>query len=306
LEQVKKLDAYELYDEDEQVESSATLYELSMRAEIEPIVGLRATDDHAATAFNKNSDDESCTPIADGESEGSSTQKTSISRKNHSIFRLSDFYHAKVSPDPIVVKKNMSQVLQRHLQGRSSSTFSLSSTNATATVTVNHCGGEVDGEQSGGANQTSPPPPPPPAVYMSKQPLFSPEECREVIGWAEKHARDKLLLSRAARAKAKAAEALTADAKAEAGAEVHAGVVSTSDTTEIPMNEVEVEVEVDDESGGWTTSRHYSVPTTDLPVHEIPELLRWFKRQLREILGPMLATQFIHGDVDVNATATGV
>jgi predicted 2-oxoglutarate/Fe(II)-dependent dioxygenase YbiX len=28
--------------------------------------------------------------------------------------------------------------------------------------------------------------------------------------------------------------------------------------------------------GGWTTARHYAVPTTDLPVHAVPELLpRW-------------------------------
>jgi len=24
------------------------------------------------------------------------------------------------------------------------------------------------------------------------------------------------------------------------------------------------------EQGGWTTARHYSVPTTDIPIHEVP------------------------------------
>ena len=28
---------------------------------------------------------------------------------------------------------------------------------------------------------------------------------------------------------------------------------------------------------GWTTSRHYSVPTTDIPLHEIPSILNWFR-----------------------------
>jgi tetratricopeptide (TPR) repeat protein len=29
-------------------------------------------------------------------------------------------------------------------------------------------------------------------------------------------------------------------------------------------------------SDGWTTSRHYAVPTTDIPVHELTELHSWF------------------------------
>jgi hypothetical protein len=45
-------------------------------------------------------------------------------------------------------------------------------------------------------------------------------------------------------------------------------------------------------SGGWTTSRHYAVPTTDVPVAEVPALLPWFNALLEDRLMPMLAEQF--------------
>lgn len=44
--------------------------------------------------------------------------------------------------------------------------------------------------------------------------------------------------------------------------------------------------------GGWTTARHYAVPTTDLPVHEDPVLLRWFRSLMRQRLGPLLERQW--------------
>lgn len=40
--------------------------------------------------------------------------------------------------------------------------------------------------------------------------------------------------------------------------------------------------------GGWTTSRHYAVPTTDLPVHESDALLGWFTRAFRGRIAPWL------------------
>ena len=43
---------------------------------------------------------------------------------------------------------------------------------------------------------------------------------------------------------------------------------------------------------GWTTSRHYAVPTTDIPIHEIPELLQWFNKILTTRLRPLLALQY--------------
>lgn len=44
--------------------------------------------------------------------------------------------------------------------------------------------------------------------------------------------------------------------------------------------------------GGWSTTRHYSVPTTDLPVHALPHTLHWFNAALRTSLAPMLAAQY--------------
>ena len=41
--------------------------------------------------------------------------------------------------------------------------------------------------------------------------------------------------------------------------------------------------------GGWTTSRHYAVPTTDLPVHEVPALLPRWNELTRGALGRFLA-----------------
>ncbi|KAG5189460.1 hypothetical protein JKP88DRAFT_206182 [Tribonema minus] len=46
------------------------------------------------------------------------------------------------------------------------------------------------------------------------------------------------------------------------------------------------------EHKGWTTSRHYAVPTTDLPVHAVPALRAWFCALLRERLFPLLSAQF--------------
>merc|ERR1712113_702414 len=41
-------------------------------------------------------------------------------------------------------------------------------------------------------------------------------------------------------------------------------------------------------NGGWTTARHYAVPTTDIPLHSIPPLLRWFNGILKTKLRPLL------------------
>ncbi|CAM9893481.1 unnamed protein product [Ectocarpus sp. 12 AP-2014] len=45
-------------------------------------------------------------------------------------------------------------------------------------------------------------------------------------------------------------------------------------------------------NGGWTTSRHYAVPTTDLPVHVLKSTLPWFRSLVRERLFPALAKRF--------------
>lgn len=45
-------------------------------------------------------------------------------------------------------------------------------------------------------------------------------------------------------------------------------------------------------NGGWTASRHYSVPTTDLPIHQVPNLLGWFQDWMPRVLLPLLRDQF--------------
>mmetsp|Transcript_19308 Transcript_19308/g.26700 ORF Transcript_19308/g.26700 Transcript_19308/m.26700 type:complete len:797 (-) Transcript_19308:227-2617(-) len=52
------------------------------------------------------------------------------------------------------------------------------------------------------------------------------------------------------------------------------------------------EAEAAAQGGRWTTSRHYSVPTTDLPLHSLPRSLAWFNSALQTTLGPMLATLY--------------
>lgn len=45
-------------------------------------------------------------------------------------------------------------------------------------------------------------------------------------------------------------------------------------------------------NGGWTTARHYAVPTTDLPIHRIPKLLSFFNDLVETKLASLLALQF--------------
>lgn len=43
----------------------------------------------------------------------------------------------------------------------------------------------------------------------------------------------------------------------------------------------------------WTTSRHYAVPTHDVPVHQIPQLLNWFLDWFHHTVHPLLEQQFL-------------
>jgi hypothetical protein len=47
-------------------------------------------------------------------------------------------------------------------------------------------------------------------------------------------------------------------------------------------------------NGGWTASRHYAVPTTDLPIHKVPKLLEWFQDWMPQVLFPLLEDQFVN------------
>lgn len=62
----------------------------------------------------------------------------------------------------------------------------------------------------------------------------------------------------------------------------------------LDMNEcAEMIVAVESQlQGNWTTSRHYSVPATDVPVYQVPVVARWFNSQLAETIYPMLGEQF--------------
>ena len=51
---------------------------------------------------------------------------------------------------------------------------------------------------------------------------------------------------------------------------------------------------------GWTTSRHYAVPTTDIPIHEVPNLLELFNGILATRLRPLLALQYGSEEVGDN------
>ena len=44
--------------------------------------------------------------------------------------------------------------------------------------------------------------------------------------------------------------------------------------------------------GGWTTSRHYTVPTTDVPLTELQDVLPWFNAALSRTLLPALASRY--------------
>ena len=44
--------------------------------------------------------------------------------------------------------------------------------------------------------------------------------------------------------------------------------------------------------GGWTTARHFAVPTTDVPVREVPALLEWFNDALRSSIFPALGALY--------------
>lgn len=52
--------------------------------------------------------------------------------------------------------------------------------------------------------------------------------------------------------------------------------------------------------GGWDVDRHKSVATTDLPIHEIPSILREWNLIFRQIIGPFIQERFRIGVGDTN------
>lgn len=51
-------------------------------------------------------------------------------------------------------------------------------------------------------------------------------------------------------------------------------------------------ISISEKHGEWTTSRHYYVPTTDIPIHDIPELLHLFQDIWKTKLEPLFQRQF--------------
>ena len=45
-------------------------------------------------------------------------------------------------------------------------------------------------------------------------------------------------------------------------------------------------------TGGWTTSRHYAVPTNDIPLHQAPKILEWFQAWMNRDVQALLCEQF--------------
>ena len=45
-------------------------------------------------------------------------------------------------------------------------------------------------------------------------------------------------------------------------------------------------------NGGWTSARHYAVPTIDIPVHKSPRLLDWFTEWMEREMMMLLQAQF--------------
>ena len=43
--------------------------------------------------------------------------------------------------------------------------------------------------------------------------------------------------------------------------------------------------------GGWSTSRHYAVPTTDFPVYQCPSIREWFNEIMATRVVPLLSVQ---------------
>jgi tetratricopeptide (TPR) repeat protein len=66
------------------------------------------------------------------------------------------------------------------------------------------------------------------------------------------------------------------------------------DTDEPALSEIDCKqvIEWAESNKNWTTSRHYAVPTNDVPVHSIPQLLSWFNQWMDSVVRPLFSKQF--------------
>jgi tetratricopeptide (TPR) repeat protein len=65
-------------------------------------------------------------------------------------------------------------------------------------------------------------------------------------------------------------------------------------TDEPTLSEIDCKqvIEWAESNKDWTTSRHYAVPTNDVPVHSIPQLLSWFNQWMDSTVRPLFSKQF--------------
>ena len=50
-----------------------------------------------------------------------------------------------------------------------------------------------------------------------------------------------------------------------------------------------------DSAQGWSTKRHYAVPTTDFPVHHCAPILEWFNGAMKDRIIPLISAQLASG-----------
>ncbi len=60
------------------------------------------------------------------------------------------------------------------------------------------------------------------------------------------------------------------------------------------------------ENSGWTTSRHYAVPTTDIPIHSVPKLFGWLSKILLPRILPIMSKYFFASHHSCGGTVRAV
>jgi hypothetical protein len=82
--------------------------------------------------------------------------------------------------------------------------------------------------------------------------------------------------------------------------------ITNDDTPMISQTECQNVINIAEQHAarlGWTTTRHYAVPTTDVPLHQLIELRPWFYKLWTSRLRPTLRRQF-RISTNTNETAT--
>ena len=122
-------------------------------------------------------------------------------------------------------------------------------------------------------------------IHLSKG-LISPVECERAINWAEGHAAAlplSLLLP--------LPQPSSLPSSCPHPTDVNNEITTCTSTDNFASSSSSKTTS----SNGWTTSRHYAVPTTDLPVHVMPDFLNWFNTLMHFRIAPLMRKQFLNG-----------